>query len=345
MPALYPREIRASTFAGWPTRLGRRMDDRERQLELERERRTKVAICAVAAGLLVFAGSAYGDYVVFAKYPTIGLLQALTPALHGVAKSTVDPRSAHVIFTSHHAAGLIFASVIVGLGSLAMIPPLRYLADAVRVRAGDLGPVSASFTTRGQPTWKLFATYGGIATAVFAVVVQAVAANRARDFVRHGDLSKHAVDQALSASGGIALALPATLGQIAFAVGFGMISYLAMKVGLLKRLLGVLGGVAAVLFVVPVLQAFEPLPVLQIVWLISFGALMSGRTASVLPPAWDSGEAEPWPTQQQIRERGGGSASGGRARGAGPAAAVAVPAPKLPGKPSPNASKKRKKRR
>jgi hypothetical protein len=319
------------------------MDDRDRQLELEKERRTKVAICAIAAGILVFAGSAYGDYVVFANYPTIGLLQALTPALHGVAKAGVDPRSAHVIFTSHHASGLIFASLIVGLGSLAMIPPLRYLADAVRLRAGGLGEGNSNFTTRGQPTWKLFATYGGIATAVFAVVVQAVAASRARDFVRHGDLSKHAVDQALSASGGIALALPATLGQIAFAVGFGMISYLAMKVGLLKRLLGVLGGVAAVLFVVPILQAFEPLPVLQVVWLISFGAMMSGRTAAILPPAWDSGEAEPWPTQQQIRERDG-SGSGRRQRGAA-ATATAVPAPKLPGKPSPNASKKRKKHR
>jgi len=297
---------------------------------LERERRTKVAVCAVLAGLLVFIGSAYGDYVVFAHYPTIGLLQALTPALRGVAKGAADPRSAHVIFTSHHAAGLILASCIVGIGSLAMIPPLRYLADAVRLRG------------KAQPTWKLFATYGGIATAVFAVVVQVVAVTRAQDFVKHADYSKHAVDQATSASGGIALALPATLGQIMFAVGFGMISYLAMSVGLLKRLLGVLGAVAAVLFVIPVLQAFEPLPVLQIVWLISFGALMSGRTASVVPPAWESGEAEPWPTQQQIREGRESGGSGRRERGA---AAVAVPAPRLPGKPSPNSSKKRKKRR
>ncbi|HWH10504.1 MAG TPA: hypothetical protein VG165_05205 [Solirubrobacteraceae bacterium] len=307
-------------------------DDRERQLALEGERRTKVAVCAVFAGLLVFVGSAYGDYVVFAHYPTIGLLQALTPTLHGVAKGAADPRSAHVIFTSHHAAGLIVASCIVGIGSLLMIPPLRYLADAVRLRG------------KTQPTWKYFATFGGIATAVFAVVVQVVAVTRARDFVHNADYSKHAVDQALSASGGIALALPATLGQIMFAVGFGMISYLAMSVGLLKRLLGVLGAIAAVLFVIPVLQAFEPLPVLQIVWLISFGALLSGRTASVLPPAWTSGEAEPWPTQQRIREARGAGGSGRRERGTA-SAVVTVPAPRLPGKPSANSSKKRKKRR
>ncbi len=306
------------------------MDDRERQLELERARRTTVAAFAIAAGLLVFIGSAYGDYVVFAHYPTIGLLQALTPALHGVAKGSIDPRSAHVIFTSHHAAGLIFASAIVGIGTLAMVPPLRYLADATRLRG------------KGQPTWKLFATYGGVATAAFAVVVQVVSVTRAHDFVHHADNSKHAVDQALSASGAIGLALPATLGQIAFAVGFGMISYLAMGVGLLKRLLGVLGTIAAVLFVIPVLQAFEPLPVLQVVWLISFGALMSGRTSAVIPPAWESGEAEPWLTQQQIREGRDSGADGRRERGS---AAAVVPAPRLPGKPSPNSSKKRKKRR
>jgi len=312
------------------------MDDRERQLALERERRTKVAACAIAAGLLVFVGSAYGDYVVFANYPTIGLLQALGPALHGVAKGAIDPRSAHIIFTSHHASGLIFASFIVGVGSLFMIPPLRFLADAIRLRGGV------------QPTWKIFATYGGIATAVFAVVVQIVAASRARDFVRHADDGRHAVEQTLSASGALALALPATLGQIGFAVGFGMISYLAMKVGLLKRLLGVLGSIAALLFVIPVLQQFEPLPVLQVVWLISFGAMMSGRTSAILPLAWKSGEAEPWPTQQEIREArdpGGSGASGRRDRGSAAPAAAPVPAPRLPGKPSPNASKKRKKRR
>jgi hypothetical protein len=320
------------------------MDDRERQLAWEKERRTKVALFAIAAGLLVFIGSVYGDYVVFAHYPTIGLLQALTPALQGVAKSTVDPRSAHVIFTAHHASGLIFASTIVGIGSLAMIPPLRYLADAVRFRVGAQAETGARFTGRGQPTWKLFATYGGIATAVFAVVVQLVAANRARAFVSHATYTKQAVDHALSASGGIALALPATLGQIAFAVGFGMISYLAMSVGLLKKLLGILGVIAAVLFVIPVLQEFEPLPVLQIVWLISFGALMSGRTASAIPSAWASGLAEPWPTQQQIREAREASGGGPRPRGAATAAA-GVPAPRLPGKPSPNSSKKRKKRR
>jgi hypothetical protein len=309
------------------------MEDRERQLAGETERRSKVAACAIAAGLLVFIGSAYGDYVVFAHYPTIGLIQALTPALRGVAKGFADPRSAHIIFTAHHAAGLIFASTIVGVGSLLMVPPLRYLADAVSARGA------------GQATWKQFATYGGIATAVFAVVVQIVAASRAKDFVRHADNSKHAVDQALSASGGVGLALPATLGQISFAVGFGMISYLAMKVGLLKRLLGVLGAIAAVLFVIPVLQSFEPLPVLQVVWLISFGAMMSGRTSAALPPAWESGEAEPWPTQQQIREGRDATSPGRRQRGPAPEDTVAVPAPRLPGKPSPNASKKRKKRR
>ncbi|HEX3872592.1 MAG TPA: hypothetical protein VHW26_00495 [Solirubrobacteraceae bacterium] len=306
------------------------MDDRERQLALEKERRKKIAACSIAAGLLVFIGSAYGDYVVFAHYPTIGLLQALTPALNGVAKGSADPRSAHVIFTSHHVAGLIFASAIVGVGSLAMIPPLRYLADAIRLRG------------KAQTTWKLFATIGGIVTAVFAVVVQVVAASRARDFVRVGDLGKHAVDHALSTSGGITLALPATLGQIMFAIGFGMISYLAMGVGLLKRLLGVLGTIAAVLFVIPVLQEFEPLPVLQIVWLISFGALLSERTSSALPPAWESGEAEPWLTQQQIREGREPGGSGRRERGS---AAAVVPAPRLPGNQSPNSSKKRKKRR
>jgi hypothetical protein len=306
------------------------MDDRERQLDWEQERRAKVALFAIAAGVLLFVGSAYGDYVVFAHYPTVGLLQGLTPAIEGIARAAADPRSAHVLFTAHHTGGLIFASLIVGAGSLSMIPVLRYVYAATAFRRPSALPV-----------WKYFATIGGVVAAVFAVAIQTVDASKARDFARHADRSEHAVNQAITSSLHLTLSYPATAGQLALALAFGMISLNAMRAGLLTRLMGILGIVAAVLFEIPL--PLEPLPIEQVVWLVGFGSLASGRTQSTLPPAWASGEAEPWMTQQQLREQRESGTAPRRPRGA--SQPLSVPAPRLPGTPSPNSSKKRKKRR
>jgi hypothetical protein len=229
--------------------------------------------------------------------------------------------------------------VIVGLGSLGMIPVLRYLYAATAFRrqqpAAGLPPAAA------MPVWKYFATYGGIVAAAFAVAIQIVDAAKARDFVHHADRSEQAVKHAVSSSLHLTISYPATAGQLALALALGMISLNAMRVGLLSRLMGILGIVAAVLFVIPL--PLEPLPIIQVVWLVGIGSILSGRTASTLPHAWESGAAEPWLTQQQIREqRETGGGGGPRQRGS---QVVSVPAPRLPGTASPNSSKKRKKRR
>jgi hypothetical protein len=307
------------------------MDDRDGQLETERERRNRIVLFALAAGLVIFAGSVYQDYVVYAHFPTVGLLQALTPTLNGVAKGAADPRSVHLVFTAHHRDGVIFASAIIGVGTLSMIPPLRYLADATRLRG------------RGQVTWKLFATYGGVLAAALAIVVQIVSTTQARDFVRNGNNSTQAVNHAINASDAYTLGIPATIGLFAFAIGFGAVAYLAMSVGLLNRLLGWLGVIAAVFVALPFLiQEFEPLPIFEIVWCVFLAGLLSDRTSSNLPPAWDAGQAIPWLTQQQVREQREAGGGAPRRRGGQP---VSVPAPRLPGTASPNSSKKRKKRR
>jgi hypothetical protein len=37
-------------------------------------------------------------------------------------------------------------------------------------------------------------------------------------------------------------------------------------------------------------------------WLVSIGLLILGRSPKGRPPAWEKGDAVPWPSQQQIRE-------------------------------------------
>lgn len=86
-----------------------------------------------------------------------------------------------------------------------------------------------------------------------------------------------------------ALAIPAILG---LAVGLVYISLHAMRTGLLTRFAGSLGmalGVAMIL-ILPVAL------LLLMVWLVFVGLTFLGKAPGGRPPAWDAGEAIPWPT-------------------------------------------------
>jgi hypothetical protein len=114
----------------------------------------------------------------------------------------------------------------------------------------------------------------------------------------------------------------------------------SMRVGLLTRVMGVIGIISGVLFVFTLV----PVPLLQAVWFVGIAMTLLELGGLRRPPAWDAGEAIPWVKQQMTQgsARGRGAA-GGRGRGARPGALAPVPTP--PPVPSPAASKKRKRRR
>jgi hypothetical protein len=104
----------------------------------------------------------------------------------------------------------------------------------------------------------------------------------------------------------------------------------ALRVGLLTRFMGVLGILCGVLLGFTLGQV--P-PVVQYFWFIALGVLFLGLMRRTIPPAWESGKAEPWPSgvaqrEQRLRERAeaqdardageqpadGGAAGGGGAR-------------------------------
>lgn len=79
-------------------------------------------------------------------------------------------------------------------------------------------------------------------------------------------------------------------GGLAFVVAFLYTSLWAMRVGLLSRFWGSLGMVAGIAFLL------GPLFVVALVWLVYFGAMLIGKVPGGKPPAWEAGEAVPWPT-------------------------------------------------
>jgi hypothetical protein len=51
------------------------------------------------------------------------------------------------------------------------------------------------------------------------------------------------------------------------------------------------------------LTASKDLPIIQSFWLAAIAVLIAGRWPNGVPPSWRSGKAEPWPSQQELREQ------------------------------------------
>jgi hypothetical protein len=305
------------------------MADAERQLAVEGAQRLRVAACAVVAGLFFFGGQLWVT-TIGAKEQTIGILQGLAPALNGLRAAAIDPRTVHEQFLVHNQVVLIAAFVISNLGTLAMIIPLRYLAAAERVRS----PAPSALPER-------LALYGPILLAVFLPAFEISLILGAHSYLSHSARDAAAITAATAGGVRVAFQLILTLGTLGVAGAFIMISLRSMRVGLLTRMMGIVGIIAGVLFLIPL----TPLPVVQALWLVFVGAMLLGFGGRPLPEAWAAGEARPWPPKQSSRPpRAARQPPRGMRRGAA-AASPPVPAPAAPRGPSPSASKKRKRRR
>ena len=304
------------------------MADAERQLVVEGAQRVRVAACSVTAGLFFFGGQLWVA-VVSAKEPTIGILQGLAPALHGMAAAAVDPRTVHEEFLVSHQYSLIAAFLISNIGALLMIPPLRYLAAAERARSQTPSKLSAQL-----------ALYGPILLAIFLPAFEISLVIGAHHYLSHAARDAAAITAATAGGLRVAFQLILTAGTLALAAAFIMISLRAMRVGLLTRMMGIVGIVSGVLFLIPI----TPLPVVQALWLVFFAAMLLQFGQRPLPEAWGVLEAVPWPARerQPRQPREPRQSPRGLRRGS---SQPPVPAPSAPSGPSPSASKKRKRRR
>ena len=200
----------------------------------------------------------------------------------------VDELTTVLLFYHRHDSALLLAAVIAGLGSIAMLAPLLYLYRATKARRPQL-PAVAQIT----------AWVGSIAAGLGQIAVQAVLLDKAHTFASTGAQTyaqaKHLTDAGIvKALQGLALA-----GALSLGFAFVIISLNAMRVGLLTRFMGVLGIISGVLFVIPIGGSLQ---VVQPFWLGALTVLILGRWPNGLPEAWTTGEAKPWPTQQEVRE-------------------------------------------
>ena len=89
-------------------------------------------------------------------------------------------------------------------------------------------------------------------------------------------------------------------GSIALAFAYVFVSLNAMRAGLLSRFMGILGVIIGALLVLPILPGGNA--IVQLFWLGAAGVLFLGRWPGAgRGPAWETGEAEPWPVPEGRR--------------------------------------------
>jgi hypothetical protein len=282
-------------------------------LEFEARWRTRAAIGSAAGAALVLAGG-------------IALVTTL-------ADSKTNELTSQLLFYDRHSSSLLLATIVSGLGSICMIAPLLYLFRATKARRPALPGVAM-----------ITAWFGPIATGLGQIALQVVLLDKAHTFATTGAQTyaqaKHLTDEGiLKAMQGLVLA-----GQLSLGFAFVLISLNAMRVGLLTRFMGVLGIIVGVLFVIPL----GTLQVVQPFWLLTLTALFLGRWPNGVPPAWKTGKAEPWPSQQELREERE-KTKAAQLKAAGKAAPEPEPEPEpaaaAAGPAHPTSKKRKRKRR
>ena len=237
----------------------------EELLQSERRERPRMAIVAGLAAVFTLLGS------------LVGRVASGAPP---------DNLPAAMLFYHEHQATQYLSAACSVIGALLIAVVLDFLYRATRARNPEI-----SRGVRALP-W-----VGGICVAVFTVVYQISLGVNVEHFATQGSQTYEEARKAIEAGAPPALAL---VGQLALALAIVMISVNAMRVGLLTRFLGYLGVISGALFVL----ALVPIPIVQVYWLAALAMLFAGRSVTgAVPPAWQSGEAMPWPSAAEMREQ------------------------------------------
>jgi uncharacterized protein DUF4386 len=219
-----------------------------------------------------------------------------------------------------HPGAWVTAAVLQGLSVLALAVVLWYLFAATRYRQPAL------------PGWAVYILFVAAVLLAAASVASALSQLDIADrFLASANHSKKHADDLLGDRSTASVALGAA-GALGIALSLVLINVNAMRVGLVSRFLGIVGVLVGGLQVLPLLPPF----VLQIAWLGAIGLVFLDRWPAGRGPAWETGEAIPWPTAAQRAD----------ARMEAEDADETSPEPSSePSEPSSQRSKKRKRKR
>jgi hypothetical protein len=263
----------------------------EAALAREEEGRSRAAIAAIAAGAATLAGG-IASTLVSNQLPNdskdvITLLPALSDSLAG-RELPPGILAQQVAWIGNHVAAQAVGGVLVAIASLLMLIPLRYLFLAVQARNPKLGRAGIIATVTG-------CLLSGIGFLVYTIAFSIDAKEFADAAVQTSGAARDTISGSLIGAATVIY----QLGRFALALALVLVSLNAMRTGLLTRFFGVLGILAGLLLVLPLDQP----GIIRSFFLIGLGLVFLGKWMGGRPPAWSTGTAQPWPTQQEARER------------------------------------------
>lgn len=226
--------------------------------------------------------------------------------LPGVVSSVSGSHEAEVLRSiDAHGGSVTFSSILQAAAFLLLAFPLAYLFMAARARSERVLPAVLAIVIAAP-------LLVGVGTVLYGQARQEAAetfvAGEAKPTISAQDLKERCEDEkpvaacekekreddaASNALSDASLSTPAGIltlgGGLLFAIGLFYTCLWAMRLGLLSRFWGSLGmalGIAILLGFV----------ILAIVWFLYLGLLYLGFLPGGKPPAWEEGEAVPWPT-------------------------------------------------
>lgn len=229
--------------------------------------RMRMAPLAVVAGLL----------------PVVAAITSVAGKHVNVDEETLALIVVHKRFPLDLIGSVINAGGLLGLGWV-----LSFLWSATKSRKPNF---SIAF--------KYLAIGGAVLAALVAVIYEVVIAVVAHKFVTTGQQTYSQAHHLTSSAAVLALPTVAFLGDFLLAVAIVIVSLNSMRVGLLPKLMGYLGIFVGILFLFPI---GSPVPVIQAGWMCALAYLFIGRWPNYFPPAWEAGEAVPWPSNQSSRQ-------------------------------------------
>jgi hypothetical protein len=264
----------------------------EETLAWEAQWRPRAGLAAIIGALAGIAGGVLLA-VTWGGRPTedegfVSLPESLAAATNGTEPRDPSLEVRGVDYLGDHFAQLTISTILSVIGAVGALLALTYLFRAARARNPDI--------TRAVG-WSVAA-----ALALYPLGRGVREMSQAIEYMQFADASTRTPGEVRDlAVNGVtpAATLVELLGAFALALAFVLVSMNAMRVGLLTRFMGILGVVVGAL---AVFQLDAP-QIVRGLWLVFLGLLLLGRYPRGAPPAWETGRAEPWPTQQELRER------------------------------------------
>ena len=277
------------------------------QREFEDRWGPRTGIAALVSGVLIIGGFIY----------SIAVAHSTNSKNHATQLLQVDKYPSDTVVPA-----------ILGAAGLILLPAvLAFLYKAVRYRKPDMTPIAL-----------YLAVVGPILLAIASVLYQGDLVSTAHDFAKLPEAQQTVkkADHLLKTGAYPIYGIVVPLTALSMAVAFVLINLNAMRVGLITRFLGIIGMIAGVLSVL----FGGGTQILTLFWLGAIGLILINRWPGGRGPAWETLDAQPWPSRMEERL----SAAQAK-REPAPGGPAANGAAEEPSEPSPRAQRRKRKKR